>query len=310
MRIGSRLFPYPTLNNNSELSDYREDSAFGIAFDCDESGELLKNENNQILKNIHFELSNDKLVELYNSELLKCTLIVESPASNYREYFEITLDPQDIIVSNADLKGSVSVSAYLWAAADIKDYVNDSFSDDYSGYRFDIDKYDILAIDDGFKFQVDFDPLEDNKMPSIFTIVPKDGNDNNIEYQNRSNNIVIMLPSYYYKKYDMIKGKEDWQNVMFGVMGIPALAGCLNEIKNDYGDDIDVDDIIGKYKWFRAVYNRYEKVTGKKLDNSEFIETNDWILAQTVLNNASCKGIDYVAEFLLHGIDQEEVDDE
>ena len=203
MRIGNRLFPYPTLNNNTELSEYREDSVFGITFDNDDNGELLKNENGQILKNIHFELNNSRLVELFNKGDVKCTLIVESPASNYRVYHDINMVPKDITISNADLKGTVSVSAYLWANTDIKDYVNESFSEIYSGYKFDIDKYDILAIDDGFKFQVDFDPLEDNKMPSIFTVVPKDSYDNNIEYQNRGKQIVIMLPVNYYKKYDM-----------------------------------------------------------------------------------------------------------
>jgi len=309
MRIGSRLFPYPTLNNNSSLSEYDETADFGIVFDCGENGELLKNESGYILKNVCFKLKNEQLLKLYKEDSVKCSLIVESPASNYRANHELTLDPQEIVLNTVDLKGAVTVSAYLWAAKDIGNYVNESFSDEYAEYKFDIERYDILAIDDGFKFQVEFDPLEDNKMPSIFTIVPKDSNEKQIEYQNLPNNIVITLPARYYKQYDMIKGKEDWQNVMFGIMAIPALAGCISEIKKDFGDEAEIDDIIGKYKWFRAVYNRYEKVTGKKLDD-ELMETDSLTLAQLVLNNATCNGIDYVADFLLHGIDREEVDDE
>ena len=310
MRIGSRLFPYPTLNNNKSLSEYGEDVTFSLVFDYDQNQELFKDEKGHIIKNAHFELTDERLMQMYEIGYIKCTMIVESPATNYRKSFDITNIPMDIHLNNSELKGAVTVSAYLWATIDINGYINTNFSEEYAEYDFDIEKYDIMAIDDGFKFQVEFDPVEDNKMPSIFTIVPKDSSEHHIEYEKRLNNIVISVPAHYYKQYDMIKGKEDWHNVMFGILAIPALAGCISEIKQEFIDETDIDEITGKYKWFRAVCNRYEKVQGRKLNCDELSEVSALVLAQTVLNNATCSGLDYVAEFLLHGVEKEEVDDE
>ena len=49
--------------------------------------------------------------------------------------------------------------------------VSEDFDDDYDGFRFTIEKNDILAVDDGFTNKIEFDEDEDNKKSSIFLIV-------------------------------------------------------------------------------------------------------------------------------------------
>lgn len=38
MQLGNRVFPYPVLNKNDGLSDYKESSTFMVSFDTDENG--------------------------------------------------------------------------------------------------------------------------------------------------------------------------------------------------------------------------------------------------------------------------------
>ena len=52
MQLGNRIFPYPVLNHCSELSEYNSQSSFQLEMTLDENGEIIKNRNNVILKDI------------------------------------------------------------------------------------------------------------------------------------------------------------------------------------------------------------------------------------------------------------------
>lgn len=310
MRIGNRLFPYPTLNNDSSISEYEADSVFKLCFDTNESGELPHNSKGQLLRNVYFHLTDDGLKKLYDNEQIKCGLVIESSASTYRVMHYLSPNPQTIELQNQNLKGSVNVSAYLYATEDIEGYTNPKFKSDYKPYKFDIEKYDILAIDDGFRFQVNVDPSLDNKVASIFTIVPKVTDQRQMEYTVESNNIVIALPEEYYIRYDNIKGKADFNNMMFAMIAIPALAGALSIVKDNLSQGQEIDDVTEKYRWFRSVCSSYKKVCTRDLTSEEFSDLDPVVLAQIVLNDATCNGIEEISEHLLRGKDREENDDD
>ncbi len=42
MLIGNRLFPYPILNRNPELSGYKSSSSFMLMFDTQENNDLIR----------------------------------------------------------------------------------------------------------------------------------------------------------------------------------------------------------------------------------------------------------------------------
>ncbi len=159
-----------------------------------------------------------------------CALIVECSASSYRKLFIVSDVPQDIKIVIGDLSGSVSMSAYLYAATSIPNYCNSEFLEDYSGYVFNIEKYDIMAIDDGYKFNIDTNPEADNRVPSIFTIVKQNDASKQMIYQSTQNKINICLSPEFYSDYDNMKSSSEFNNIMFAMLAIPALAGCLFEI--------------------------------------------------------------------------------
>ncbi|MBM6990718.1 MAG: hypothetical protein I3I98_04835 [Mobilibacterium timonense] len=310
MRIGNRLFPYPTLNNEPSLSEYEATSEFRLCFDDDEDGQLPRTKDGQILKNAFFHLTDSGLISLYEQGLVECGLIIESSASTYRVMKKLTRDPKDYFLKYKDLKGTVSVSAYLYATEEINEYSNPSFQEAYKPYKFNIEKYDILAIDDGFRFQVNIDPTLDNKVASIFTIVPRFTNDKQMSYTYTQNNITIELPQDYYARYDNIKGKADFNNMMFAMIAIPALSGALADMKTYISQGETLDDLTDNYRWLRSVCTSFNRVNGRNLTDDDMEDIDPMVLAQSVLNDATCNGIEEISEHLLRGVDREEEEDE
>lgn len=301
MHIGNKIFPYPTLNNNIQLSEYNSTSTYEIIFDTEENGEPIRTKESIVFKNMRFVLNNEELSNLYKIGKIKAALIIECSATTFRKMYEVTDIATDIIVPINLLKDTVNVSSYVYAIENINNYQNSDFTDDYIGYVFNIEKYDILAIDDGFKFSININPSEDNKLASIFTIVKKESIDLQMMYESTSNKINIFLSPEYYSNYDNMKTMPEFNNIVFSMIVIPALAGCLCELKSSIDDYMDIGDVIEQKRWFKSIILSYEKVTGSSLSMEEFKEKNSLELAQIVLNNATCNGIRDFHNLLVKG---------
>lgn len=304
MQLGNRVFPYPVLNKNDNLSDYKESSTFMVSFDTNEDGSPYVVDGKVIFKNLHYTITDDSLKELIEEEKLKGAFIVECSASVYRNKFDISQTPYDLPVSVHELNGNVVTSCYIYATEDITGFKSDGFIDDYKNYTFDIDKFDILAADDGYKFKIDLDPTEDDKVSSIFTVIPLETNESIMKYENVDRNITIELPREYFNSYDIIKRKKEYNNIAFSMIAIPVLSNCISEI-NTYEWE-DIDSICDEHKWFNAVRISYKRKKGTELILENFYEMNSLELAQLVLNNASCNGVKDFENMLVGNGDDDE----
>lgn len=299
MHIGNRIFPYPVLNRNEALSDYVAESTFKLEFEVAESGAPIVKNGEVVFKNLHFILTDTTLSELFEQGKLQGAFIVECSASVYRSRFNISTVPYDLHVSAHEINGNVVVSCYLYATEDIASFRSTGFISEYAGYSFDIDKFDILAVDDGFKFKIELDPTEDDKVASIFTIVKKEDSGDIMSYVYNDKKIIIHLPAAYYDCYDNIKTKRECNNIAFAMIAIPVLSGCLDDISSRYES---VEEILDLYSWFNAVYVSYMRKTGNKLTFEDFYNMNKLELAQMVMNSASCNGLKDFDNMLLGGM--------
>ena len=263
MQLGNRVFPYPVLNKNDNLSDYKESSTFMVSFDTIEDGSPYVVDGKVIFKNLHYTITDDSLKELIEEEKLKGAFIVECSASVYRNKFDISQTPYDLPVSVHELNGNVVTSCYIYATEDITEFKSDGFIDDYKNYTFDIDKFDILAADDGYKFKIDLDPTEDDKVSSIFTVIPLETNESIMKYENGDRNITIELPREYFNSYDIIKRKKEYNNIAFSMIAIPVLSNCISEI-NTYERE-DNDSICDEHKWFNLQKKKMYRTYFRKL---------------------------------------------
>lgn len=288
MHIGNRIFPYPVLNRNEALSDYAAESTFKLEFEVDENGAPIVKSGEVIFKNLHFALTDTTLTELLERGKLRGAFIVECSASVYRGRFDISTTPYDLHVSAHEINGNVVASCYLYATEEIAGFKSTGFVADYAGYSFDIDKFDILAVDDGFKFKIELDPTEDDKVASIFTVVKKEDTGDIMTYDYDDKKIIVRLPSKYYNCYDNIKTKREYNNIAFAMLAIPVLAGCLEDVCSRY---YSLGDILVDNSWFNAVCISYKRVTGNALTFEDFENLNKLELAQTVMNSGSCNGL-------------------
>lgn len=310
MHIGNRIFPYPVLNRNEALSDYVAESVFKVEFDVDENGSPIVQNGEVVFKNLHYTITDASLLTLLEQGKLSGAFIVECSASVYRNKFDIGTVPYDLRVSAHEINGNVVASCYLYATEDISDFKSTSFIPEYAGYSFDIDKFDILAVDDGFKFKIELDPTEDDKVASIFTVVKKEDSDDIMSYDYNDKKIIVRLPATYYDCYDNIKTKKECNNIAFAMLAIPALACCLEDIcSRQY---YSIEEILDNPSWFNAICISYKRRTGKVLTFDDFESINKLELAQMVLNSASCNGLKDFDNLLLGGMSnpEEESEDE
>lgn len=308
MRIGNRNFPYPVLNANQDLSGYRPNCLFRQNFDVDDQGSPVNDGHNLILKNAHYVLLDTYLNKLCSEGLVKGAFIVECASGCFRNSFPATSTPQDIAIPVGCLKGTVTVSCYLYAAVDIESFAPTQLLPVYDGLSFRIDKFDIIAADDGIDFNVDIDESKDDRTASIFTIVKKDTLDSLVKYESRPRNIIIQLPEEQYACYDNMKMHSAYNDISFSMIAIPALAGCLSDVREEMiaNGEEDLDEALDRWNWLNAVMLSYKRALDKELDFEAFVSTPPFELAQTVLNNASCKGLTIFNDILVGGLQESE----
>ena len=307
MHIGNRIFPYPVLNCNDALSDYIPDAVFKVEFDVNEDGSPYVQNGDVIFKNLRYTLTDATLLSLVEQGKLKGAFIVECSASVYRSRFDISSVPYDLRISSHEINGNVVVSCYLYATQDIVDFRSTGFIPEYMGYSFDIDKFDILAVDDGYKFKIELDPSEDDKVSSIFLVVKKE-EISDLATCDYNENKIIYLPATFYDDYDNIKTKKECNNIAFAILAIPALAWALEDIsERDYEN---LDDIKESLSWFNSICSGYKRVTGIELTYDEFQNRNKFELAQILLNSATCNSLRDLDNLLLGGMNNADEESE
>ena len=60
MQFGKRIFPYPILNSNEELSEFKEGINFKLHINENHNGDLIKERDIILLKDIYFQLMTQK----------------------------------------------------------------------------------------------------------------------------------------------------------------------------------------------------------------------------------------------------------
>jgi len=189
------------------------------------------------------------------------------------------------------LREKVVISCYMYAKKDIADFQDIDFLEDYSGYSFKIEKNDIIAIDDGFITAIDYDESIDKKVASIFQVIRSKSKEE-MTIEMKAKKIVITLPEEEFTYYDTLRKNDNFQNIFFTMLAIPALSYCLKEFQdNILADKYDLDLVEMDYMWFASVKNAYKNQYNIELTEDIFKELDVFSLSQKLLNNGTLNGI-------------------
>lgn len=284
MRIGNRLFPYPLLNHERLYSHYKE-KTFDLLF----SG-YIKEKESYVLDNIRIESTSLFLKSLVEKGDVKLVCVVECPQTMFRKTYLVSFNPQTIEIPLFDLSGKTSLKAYAIATKDIDNFKSDEFLDDYNEYEFQVEKNDVIAVDEGMITRIDFDDEENTKKSSIFLII-KDNTikDETMRVEYDVSKITISLPGPQWDLYDKNKKIKRLENMYFSIIAIPALTQCLSELQKP---DNSVDALCLDYRWFSSFKKQYEAINENELTDEAFLKMNVLVEAQKILNTPTTKSID------------------
>lgn len=284
MQIGNKLFPYPTINNNILKSCFK-DTVYKFKYVDKNDGQ------NYILENAYIDINNEYIKKLMSEGYIGAGLVIECSTTVFRKMYELTLEPQTIKINIGNLRDKVVISCYLYAKRNIMDYKDNDFLDDYQGYSFEIEKNDIIAIDDGFTTIIDYDESMDKKVASIFQVI-RSNSVETMTIEMKTKKIVISLPEEEFVYYDTLRKNDNFQNIFFTMLAIPALTYCLKEFQdNILLEQYDLDVVEMNYIWFISVKNAYKTKYGIELTEEIFKNLDVSILSQKLLNNGALNGI-------------------
>lgn len=292
MVVGNKLFSYPVVNNDITKSTYLPDISFDFSYS------EIDGEYDYVLKDIHYTTNSSLLQKLCDEGKTRVICVVECSETVYRKSFEIpNKDGFEFVIKKADIVGKVVVSAYAVATENV--VINSKeFIDDYRDIDYEIEKYNILAVHDGYAFYATKDEKEDNIVRSIFSVIPdekltvEDGYD--MGFNGRR--IVISLNADSFSKYKFIYKTEKLKEVFFGMLLVHALeTGIMLAIRTLESGEYDVEDICNRYRWFKSVVNAYQLKEGKELTKEVLLEKykdeRSSLLAQKLLGNPINKSL-------------------
>lgn len=299
MRIGKRLFPYPILNNDRLYSQFKE-SVFSLEYEELVTDELYS------LENIRCNITSEYLIDLIKNGLAEIVVVIECASTMFRHHYILPLEKTTINIPISDLNGKLTVSAYIVATKDIEKYSCKDFLDDYEGYRFSIEKNDILAVDDGFTNKIDFDENEDTKKSSVFVVIKdKTIKDETMHIDFDTSKVIIYLPEEQWNRYEKTKRIGKFQNLYFSILAIPALVYAIQELEKK---DATLDQLRMDYSWFNAFLLSYKNINNHELTDEEFLTMNAYLEVQKLMNTPVTKALDDIFDLTMIGGGEEDGD--
>lgn len=279
MQIAKKIFPYPIINRESQYSTYNN-SSFSLELEEIDSERIF------YLNKVRYSTDSELLKKLIDDKKVEVALIIECSETIYRKKIILNEEGIDIPLYKSDFSGRVVYSIYAYTTQDIILETSDEFLEDYQGINYDLEKYSIIAADDGRTIYMNHEETEDNVVKSIFSVIPSlDNNDNvyHVDYET-GKKITISLSENDFNNYNEMFNIDTYKELFFSVLLVPSLTEALTRCKMlVVNDEHELDDIEQAYKWFKSIIMAYEKQIGKEFTVEDFKEISPVVLAQQLL---------------------------
>ncbi|MGL6201175.1 MAG: hypothetical protein ACRC3H_19820 [Lachnospiraceae bacterium] len=272
MEIRYRLYPYPVL---SYFSDDYCGCSFDTAIDAEKDGYALK-------VTCLGETDNKELWEAIIDDKAKFVYHFECAQTGYREVVSTSKKETVRIIPDKNLNGRLQICPFIVANTDISGYINDSFHEDYKGFKFDIESGCVLAIGKQVNIDIEKEINDLANTPSVFSIIKNsDESIKEMLVDTHQNKITIKLPETDYLNLKSIKSNFGVQPVLNSLTVIPALLYALEEVAKK---GIAERDDYSIYAWYRAVRKALKQKFQCDIESEEFSEQNMLGLAQKLIN--------------------------
>ena len=256
------------------------------------------------LKKVRYSTDSELLKKLIDDKKVEVALIIECSETIYRKKIILNEEGIDISLYKSDFSGRVVYSMYAYTTQDIILETSDEFLEDYQGINYDLEKYSIIAADDGRTIYMNHEEAEDNVVKSIFSVIPSlDNNDNvfHVDYET-GKKITISLSENDFNNYNEMFNIDTYKELFFSVLLIPSLTEALTRCKMlVVNDEYELDDVEQAYKWFKSIIMAYEKQIGKEFTVEDFKDISPVVLAQQLLGKPLSQSLKTILDGIVDG---------
>ena len=277
MQLRSKYYTYPVI---IEGGDFYSDSSF----ETDAEKEMVGYD---IKFSLTAKLVNPQLEDMLKSKKVSIIHHIECPQTCLRTIVKTNEERVEKLIPDADVNGIVQICSFLVANEDLPKYSNDYFSQDYRGFKFDIEKGCVLAIGNQINFRINKVRDDLANTSSIFSIMPNlDSTVLHMQIDLTGDKIAILLPEVAFGMYKNMSSLIDMQQAMHQMIIIPALMYVFSELKSAKDQLYVYED----QRWFRNLRKSCEKI-GYPI-NEECLENIDIVmLSQLILDNPLIGGL-------------------
>lgn len=284
MEIRYKLYPYPVLSNDSD--DYI-DSAFNSIIEVKLEGYNIK---------ISFvsDTKNPELNSLIREGKAVYVYHLECAQTGYRTAVRTANAEKVTVISDDRLCGKLQICPFIVACADIPDYVNSSFNEDYRGYKFQIEAGCVMAVGRQVNCDIDKDRNDLVNAKSIFVITKNaDALAADMELDIGQNKITIKLPQKDHDHYRSMRNVPDVQQNLNALLIIPALIYTLGEVNSKSPDERYTS--YSTYSWYKAIKKALKNRFRKNIESEDLLTSEIVLYAQRLIKSPLSSALEYLA---------------
>lgn len=272
MNYNNRLYPFPVLGIEDDVN-----GSLNVELKISSDG-------NTIQISPSFNLSNQTLESLVKGDKAHYVAHIYCRSTMFREAYSTTKSlPTSFAVPASKLLGETEIDFFICSSSDFT-YSSKEFNPDYKGYSFEIGRGDILAYAGKGKFYAN-KTYEDLTSVSALMNIDNSQKSNAAMYNEYDGDkITIMLCKEDYEKYQLVKDKEYWINILLSSVVFPALLEAL------YFMEEDVATPYQRKRWF--------EVLDEIKQNSK--EKNNMRIAQNILDLPNNRALDSLLKITDH----------
>lgn len=268
MDIRYKLYPYPVLSSFSD--DY---------IDCSFISDIkVVRDIRDIVIKMNVIMDNAELQNLIKLNKAEYLFHIECSQTSYRSILK-TCDTENIKrISESKLNGKVSICSFIVAKENIPDYKNSKLNKDYGNMVFNISKGSILGIGGQTNIDITKEMDEMSKIPSIFSILRRDVNDNEgMQIDINGDKIKIWLVNEDFYNYKNVCNMPSYLPVLHSMIILPTLLYTFEILKQNGTDEYE------SYRWYKSI-DRTLKKSELSLDNEYLDNIPTYQLSQKLLD--------------------------
>lgn len=244
MKFKGYSFPHPVLGLGDDIKGNKP--VVNLKYDED------KDEENYLLT-IEYELDNSDLEKLLDEKKAVFLCEINCTGTLYRKSETCASPIQIVAIPKDGVRDKVELLFLLVSAEPISDYANSEVHDDFTGYKFDIEKGDVLAYfgESSFIAGIAYQKLK--AVSSFMEIIKGENESGDFNIILESQKIQIQLSKKDYEKYcdRRIGSSSENASIIHSSIVLPALIHALYQLNKKDSD-------VKEFAWAKIIEFRLE----------------------------------------------------